>query len=254
MSSNVRLGEIHRSFERISPGGFQEWITRLAEFSFKSFGKWELSGNSTHYLLQATATFAPHAWNRPRDLPLPRAVQVWADIIVAVQRELMDHPEATAGVNNFVPQVVEAYLKGRLDAVEAEEAGVADRLLDDTVWQQLEHLPTICRHVYQSVGPAIGRLLEGMVRNYTQALASGAHDQQRRVLEGQLAWLVNAVGAIIGAHYSTSARPVHTVMVYSYASSMRNMMQPGDELVDADLSKCVLQLVDVLNQKSEVRD
>jgi hypothetical protein len=39
MSSNVRLGEIHRSFERIAPGGFQEWITRLAEFSFKSFGK-----------------------------------------------------------------------------------------------------------------------------------------------------------------------------------------------------------------------
>ena len=29
-------------------------------------------------------------------------------------------------------------------------------------------------------------------------------------------------------------------------------MQPGDELVDADLSKCVLQLMDVLNQKSEV--
>ena len=98
-----------------------------------------------------------------------------------------------------MPQVVEAYLKGRLDSVEAEQAGVADRLLDDTVWQQLEHLPMICRHVYQNVGPAIGRLLEGMVGQYTTALQQGAPDQQRRVLEGQLAWLVNAVGAILGA-------------------------------------------------------
>jgi len=231
VTSNVRLSEIHRSFERIAPGGFQEFITRLAEFSFKSFGRWELSGNSIHYLLQ-----------------------VWADVIVAVQRELMDHQEAAAGVNNFVPQVVEAYLKGRLDCVEAEEAGVADKLLDDTVWQQLEHLPTICRHVYQSVGPAIGGLLENMARQYQQALASGAPEPQRRIVEGKLAFLVNAVGAIIGGHYSVSTKAPYSHPMYSYAlSHTQQTIQPGDEIVDADLSKCVLQLMDLLGQKAEVR-
>lgn len=94
-----------------------------------------------------------------------------------------------------------------------------------------------------------------MVVKYTQALNSGANDQSRRVLEGQLSWLVNAVGAIIGGHYNTSSRPsLHPTMVYGYSAvSMRQQMQPGDELVDADLSKCVLQLVEVLNQKHLTR-
>jgi exportin-7 len=98
----------------------------------------------------------------------------------------------------------------------------------------MERLPSICRYQYEAVGRYLVSLLDPALQQYREALGALSTDQSQavrsriEVLEGQLAWLVYVVGAIISGH--------------SWASSQH---REGDELVDGDLSRRVLQLMQV---------
>lgn len=216
--SNYRVTEVFAAAEALE-GGAAAFFEQLAHFSGLSFGRWELMQGSSHYLLVA-----------------------WSELM-GVMREV--EPASAAVVMQALPQLVECYLKGCLDSVEPVLEGVADPMLEDTMWGQLEYLPLLCRYVYASIGPALASLMDSMLAHYASSLGSEP-SKQRKILEGQLAWMVNAIGAIIGGHYSlASSRPSG----YSNGrgpQAIDQMIKPGDELLDADLARRVLQLLQPL--------
>merc|ERR1712166_212481 len=222
--TNYRVPEIFQAAESIDPAGASAFFEQLAQFSVRSFGCWDMVQGSSQYILVT-----------------------WSELVTAF-REV--EPATASVVMRALPRLVEAYLKGCLDSVEPVLSGTCDALLDDAMWVQLEYLPVLCRHVYTQIGPALGMLMDNMMSQYSSVLASsgGTSNKQRQILEGQLAWMVNAVGAIIGGHYSVSSgRPLHSVSAPSRAPSIDIMqMKPGDELIDADLSRRVLQLLQPL--------
>ncbi|EEY55154.1 exportin-like protein [Phytophthora infestans T30-4] len=140
--------------------------------------------------------------------------------------------------------VIQAYLQSRLDS--AEQCALDDTLdnpLDDEggLYEQLEKLPTLCHFNYRQTGEYIVSVLDPILNQYTEACSildqsGGAaippqQQQQLQSMENQAAWLVYAIGAIIGGQ------------TYSSTST------EGDELVDADLSQRVFRAMQLTEHR-----
>ncbi|KAE9016975.1 Exportin-7-A [Phytophthora fragariae] len=221
LKSNYQLSELMKT------ESFQEWMDLTPDFTIKSFRQWQWSANSTHYLLA-----------------------LWARLVAALPYVRADSVPGSpnSGAMNFldtrVPQIIQAYVQSRLDS--AEQCALDDTLdnpLDDEggLYEQLEKLPTLCHFNYRQTGEYIVSVLDPILNQYAEACSildqsGGAaippqQQQQLESMENQTAWLVYAIGAIIGGQ------------TYSSTST------EGDEVVDADLSQRVFRAMQLTEHR-----
>jgi exportin-7 len=212
LKSNYQLSEL------VKTEGYLEWLNLASAFSVQSITNWQYSTNSIHYLLA-----------------------LWGRLVAAVPYVRIDagtrgHSEA---LQKEVVTVVSTYIESMLSSVETvlmSEGSLDDPLEDEgSLKEQLERLPTICRFQYESVANLIIRKFDPLLNQYQEMIShlrstspiNYPPDIARRmsVVEGQLTWLTYIVGAIIGGQSWSSAQ-----------------MEDGEEIIDASISRRVLQL------------
>lgn len=223
------LGRLKASYqlsELVKTTGFIEWLELAGDFTIKSLQNWQYSMNSIHYLLAL--------WGRMvAALPYLRA-------------DATDSQRQAQTLRNCVLQVVESYIKTMLDSVDvvvASNGSVEDPLDDEgSLKEQMERLPVIARLQYDAVAQYLLSLFEQALTLYDQIPLSSPTQQVRQqlsVLEGRMTWLIYMVAAIIGAQ---------TV------SDPRQVQGSGDLIWDGRLSRCVFQLVQLVDFRCDVSE
>ena len=228
---------------------YSQWLGLASNFTVAALQDWQLPSNSVHFLLQF--------WARLVGSSRPGSAEGGSSLIARLfsAHQASDHSKeetSSSAVDEFVPSVISAYIEGRLRSIEASEDGRCDDPLEDAemLQSQLEVLPKISAHAYSIVGLRLGELLDERLKGYegmmtTQKAAS-------TILEGQLAWLVRVSGAMIGGHYTVETRiELEGTMLIS-APVMSANLQQGDEMVDADITRRLLSLV-VMQQNRFMR-
>jgi exportin-7 len=224
------LGRLKASYqlsELVKTAGFMEWLELAGDFTVKSLQNWQYSMNSIHYLLAL--------WGRMvAALPYLRA-------------DATDSQRQAQQLRACVLQVVESYIKTMLDSVDivvASDGAIEDPLDDEgSLKEQMDRLPTIARLQYDTVAQYLLSLFEQSLTLYEQALSmrvgvtpSPRFDntpqmhQQCLVLEGRMTWLTYMVSSVIGAQTVPDPRKGQ-----------------GDLIWDGRLSRCVFQLVQLLD-------
>lgn len=213
-----RLKANYQLSELVKTEGYLEWLNLASAFSVQSITNWQYSTNSIHYLLA-----------------------LWGRLVAAVPYVRIDagnrgHSEA---LQKEVVTVVRTYIDSMLSSVETvlmSDGSLDDPLEDEgSLKEQLERLPTICRFQYEAVANMIICKFDPLLNQYQEMIShlrstnpsNYPPDIARRmsIVEGQLTWLTYIVGAIIGGQ--------------SWSSSQ---MEDGEEIIDASLSRRVLQL------------
>jgi len=213
-----RLKANYQLSELVKTEGYLDWLNLAASFTTQSIRNWQYSTNSIHYLLA-----------------------LWGRLVAAVPYVRPDtgakgHVQA---LENHVLNVIECYIESMLGSVETvmrSEGALDDPLEDDgSLMEQMDRLPTICRFQYNSVATMIlakfdplmvkyRELMSHLMTSSTESAPSNVA-RQVNVVEGQLTWLTYICGAIVGGHSWSSSR-----------------IGNGEETLDANLSKRVLQL------------
>jgi exportin-7 len=218
-----RLKANYQLSELVKADGYLEWLELAASFTVQSIRNWQYSTNSIHYLLA-----------------------LWGRLVAAVPYV---RPDAGASghvqlLEKEVLLVSETYIESMLSSVETvlRSDGALDDPLDDdgSLKEQLDRLPAICRFQYAPVANLILQKFDPLLNQYrelighlgTNSTDSAPQDAQQRmaVIEGQLTWLTNMVGTIIGGHSWSSTH-----------------MGEGEETIDASLSRRALQLAQVVD-------
>jgi exportin-7 len=213
-----RLKANYQLSELVKTEGYLEWLELAASFTTQSIRNWQYSTNSIHYLLA-----------------------LWGRLVAAVPYVRPDsgakgHVQA---LENHVLNVIECYIESMLGSVETvlrSDGALEDPLEDDgSLMEQMDRLPTICRFQYNSVATIILGKFDPLMEKYrelmshlmTSSTESAPQNvaQQVNIIEGQLTWLTYICGAIVGGHSWSSSR-----------------IGNGEETLDANLSKRVLQL------------
>lgn len=213
-----RLKANYQLSELVKTEGYLEWLELAASFTTQSIRNWQYSTNSIHYLLA-----------------------LWGRLVAAVPYVRPDsgakgHVQA---LENHVLNVIECYIESMLGSVETvlrSDGALEDPLEDDgSLMEQMDRLPTICRFQYNSVATIILGKFDPLMEKYRELMShlmTSSTDsapqnvaQQVNIIEGQLTWLTYICGAIVGGHSWSSSR-----------------IGNGEETLDANLSKRVLQL------------
>ena len=213
-----RLKANYQLSELVKADGYLDWLELAASFTVQSIQNWQYSTNSIHYLLA-----------------------LWARLVAAVPY-VRPETGARGHVNHLEKQVLlvtETYIESMLKSVESvimSEGGLDDPLEDEgSLKEQLDRLPVICRFQYGPVANMILAKFDPLMTQYRDIVSAIGNNSpsaappeiQTRVaiVEGQLTWLTYMVGAIVGGHSWSSAH-----------------MSEGQETIDANLSRRVLQL------------
>ena len=214
------LGRLKASYqlsELVKTTGFNEWLELAGDFTIKSLQNWQQSMNSIHYLLAL--------WGRMvAALPYLRA-------------DATDSQRQAQTLKSCVLQVVESYIKTMLDSVDvvvSSNGSVEDPLDDEgSLKEQMERLPVIARLQYDNVAQYLLSHFEQALTLYDQIPLSSMTQQGRQqicVLEGRMTWLVYMVSSVIGAQAVSDPRKGQ-----------------GDLMWDGRLSRCVFQLVQLVD-------
>ncbi len=212
LKANYQLSELMKA------ESYMEWLDLASNFTVKSMQNWQFSTNSIHYLLA-----------------------LWGRLVAAVPYV---RPDAGAKghskkLEQAVVTVVSNYLDSMLQSVQTVEhsSGALDSPLDDegSLKEQLERLPVICRFKYETSARLILNKFDPIMASYQTIIASASSydnntQQKIDILEGQLAWLVYIIGAVVGGHSWSATH-----------------MDDGEEVIDAGLSRRVYQLVQLVD-------
>lgn len=222
IKNNFQLAELVRA------EGYAEWLDLTAKFTIRACTSAGWSSNSIHYILGLWSKLVSS---------VPYARQEASMTAQAGQ------PAPEVLLENYVPQIVGAYVRGRVENLMGPDQEVALEELDDieVVEDQLEQLPLLCRYQYDAAAGMIQSVLDPLMARYNEALnvvnanpqAAAAQPDSApmvalRIFECQLAWMVAIVGAIVGG---------------AGANSMTIGASSGDEVHDAELSRRVLTLL-----------
>lgn len=281
------LNKIKNSFqlsELVVTEGYQEWISLTAAFTIKCCSQPAWSQNSMHYILGL--------WTRlVSSVPYMQA-EYSTKGISSSSSSSSSSTSSNGGKGNsgipevhfdaFIPKIVAAYIRGRLEVMSAGAGGdstaqeeVLEQLDDlETIEDELEQLPAMCRYTYEQsasqitaiMDPILSRYNDGLTflrtagpnQNVSQALAT------LKMLECQLAWLVAIIGAVVGgAGSGISAYSYYTSISFgggglTYSTVGGNPGASGgnangtglsDDNVDADLIRRVLQLMQATDMR-----
>lgn len=209
----------------INVEGYSEWLELTANFTIESCKNPSWSSNSMHYILG-----------------------LWSKLVAGVPYAnaqgatgLSGNVNSTALLANYVPQIINSYINGRVNSIfNDDQEGALDELNNiDQIQDQLEELPILCRYQYNEIGGMIQNIMDPILSKYSDIIDSATSNIDNsiknsnvnvslRLQECQLAWLVAIVGAIIGGGGS---------------SSMTAGGQLGDEVMDAELIRRVMSLL-----------
>ncbi|XP_062233841.1 uncharacterized protein LOC133931030 isoform X2 [Phragmites australis] len=185
---------------------YGEWIGLVAEFTTRSLLSWQWASNSVYYLLS-----------------------LWSRLVTSVPYLKGETPSL---LDETVPKITEGFITSRINSVQAI---LADNSLEnpldnvEVLQDQLEFLPYLCRFQYQSSSLYIINIMEPLLQAYTERsrlLAPGDADELS-VIEGQIAWMVHIIAAILKIKQTVGCS------------------QESQELIDAELSARVLQLISI---------
>uniref|UniRef100_A0A7S4P578 Exportin-7/Ran-binding protein 17 TPR repeats domain-containing protein n=1 Tax=Guillardia theta TaxID=55529 RepID=A0A7S4P578_GUITH len=228
---------------------YTEWLSLAANFTIASLKSVETPTNSLHYLMLFWWRLATQGRSQGSGTNLLAR-------IVAMHQANNDDSESqeknTQGIiEKFIPEVVNAYILGRLDSVEAAANGRIDDPLDDVdmLQSQLELLPVIASNQYAAIGGWLTEVLDRTSKMYEAAISSGAAGPSH-MLEKQLSWLVRVCAAMIGGHYTLDTQIKIEGGRVLPTAVMGTNMQEGDEMVDADLIWRMLQLMMLIERRN----
>ncbi|XP_020583415.1 exportin-7-A isoform X4 [Phalaenopsis equestris] len=187
---------------------YSEWIRLVADFTTKSLQSWQWASNSVYYLLG-----------------------LWSRLVTSVPYLKGDTPSL---LDETVPKITEGFITSRFNSI---QAGFPDDLSEnpldnvELLQDQLECFPFLCRFQYESSSLYIIKIMEPILQVYTERARSPVSGDvnELAVIEGQLAWLVHIIAAILKIRQTTSC-------------SMESQ-----ELIDAELAARVLQLINVVD-------
>jgi exportin-7 len=214
------LGRLKASYqlsELVKTTGFMEWLELAGDFTIKSLQNWQYSMNSIHYLLAL--------WGRMvAALPYLRA-------------DATDSQRQAQTLRSCVLEVVERYIKTMIDSVDivVENDGAVEDPLDDegSLKEQMDRLPVIARLQYDVVAQYLLAVFEQTLSAYEQITKMSPTQQVVQKLlihEGRMTWLTYMVASVIGAQSTSDPRKGQ-----------------GDLLWDGQLSRCVFQLVQLVD-------
>ncbi|XP_066369486.1 uncharacterized protein [Miscanthus floridulus] len=183
---------------------YGEWIGLVAEFTTRSLLSWQWASSSVYYLLS-----------------------LWSRLVTSVPYLKGETPSL---LDETVPKITEGFITSRINSVQAI---LADNSLEnpldsvELLQDQLEFLPFLCRFQYQSSSLYIINIMEPLLQAYTERsrLPAPGDADELSVIEGQIAWMVHIIAAIVKVRQVTGAS------------------QETQELIDAELSARVLQLI-----------
>ncbi|CAN6207099.1 unnamed protein product [Urochloa humidicola] len=192
--------------ELLSVEFYGEWIGLVAEFTTRSLLSWQWASNSVYYLLS-----------------------LWSRLVTSVPYLKGETPSL---LDETVPKITEGFITSRINSVQAI---LADNSLEnpldsvEALQDQLEFLPYLCRFQYQSSSVYIINIMEPLLQAYTERsrLPAPGDADELSVIEGQLAWMVHIIAAILKIRQTVG------------------VSQESQELIDAELSARVLQLISV---------
>jgi len=229
---------------------YAEWLDLAKNFTIASFRDRQVPANSIHYLLQFWWRLSTSTRTSNGSDLLARILAAQREAAGGSPRESDDEDKGL--VQTLVPEVVDAFIMSRVESVEAALAGLTDDPLDDAemLQAQLEVLPKIGAQQYSIIGSRLVEVLDQRQRMYESALTAGS-THQVRVLEAQLAWLVRVSAAMVGGHYAMETHISIQGQRVVPQSVMGTNMQNGDELIDADVSRRMLQLVMMVERRHD---
>ena len=226
---------------------YKNWLMLASNFTRDAFLEAETPANSMHYLLHFWSRLVVTARAGGGGGGYMASGHELLARLVAMQQEELDGGDAgvkKALVHEFVPGVVDAFIAGRLASVEAAMEGRIEDPLDDVemLQSQLDLLPKIAAQQYADIGARLVQTVDMLHPVYEHAVAAG-NVAQVQVLEAKLAWLVRVCAAMIGGHYALETQIKIEGSRVMPTVQMGTNMQEGDELVDADVSRRMLQLI-----------
>lgn len=202
LKSNYQLGELMKLED------YPQFIQLVAKFTITSLQSWQFSANSVYYLLC-----------------------LWQRMVASVP---FIRSQDTHLLNTYVPEIAKMYITSRLDCVEGVVTeGMDDPLDDETaLGQQLDQLSIIAKCDYQNTCELLVTLFDTTASSYQQTLQTNpGNDNELRIREGQLAWLVHMIGHVMGVRISHSSTASYDTMDGQLVCRVLQLM----DLTDAQL-------------------
>ena len=219
----ARLKANYQLSELVQADCYAEWLDAVAKFTIESFFHWQWATNSVHYLLS-----------------------LWSRLVASMPYLKGDAPSR---LEEYVPQVIRAFISSRMELVRAllvsDDSAELDDPLDDEeqLSEQLETVPSLCRFQLESLSTYVLTLFEPCAALYQQLLARPAAERTSRELqlrlaqsEGELAWLVYLIGTVLGSHLTPSCN------------------SETHQLIDGELACVVLQLIPLIDAPETVQE
>jgi len=218
----ARLKANYQLSELVQSECYRDWISLVASFTIDSFTHWQWASNSVYYLLS-----------------------LWSRLVASMPYLKGELPPSR--LESFVPQVIKSFIHSRMELVRALQGSADARAeLDDPLdneeqlTEQLDTLPSLCRFQLQESSAYVLSLFEPCAQTYSQLLAvpepcPADVEAKMSECEGMLAWLVYIIGTVLGSHLTPSSN------------------SDAQQLVDAELTAIVLQLLSLLDQPSHVQ-
>lgn len=215
LKSNYQLSDL------VHTEGYQRWIELTTRFTVESFKHYKWSATSTHYLLQ-----------------------LWDRLVSATPYVKTSATSGGHRLDDFMPQVIEAYINGRLQAIQAAHTTqtVEDPLENPDIREsQLQHVPKMARYQYPKVAEIVVRKVDMLLAQYREGLQMPwPYNPQvairMKVLEGQLSFMVYICAALIGGQIAMLNR-------------QRLCDGPGEEVTDAELCRRMFELIHMVEER-----
>jgi len=177
LKTNYQLNEI------VAIDCYPQWVGLVAKLTVSSLQQWQWAQSSVLYLMS-----------------------LWSRLVSSVPYLRGDRPSL---LENFVPDIVEAYLRSRLasvDAVAGGAQGVEDPLeSQDQLSDQMDALPYLCRFRYEQTADYLQSVIAPLAQQWEAAAQQGLPPDQAAALEGRLTWIFLVMGAIIKGRLSSSS-------------------------------------------------
>eukprot|EP00055_Hartaetosiga_balthica_P015687 m.94625 g.94625 ORF g.94625 m.94625 type:complete len:1074 (-) comp8927_c0_seq1:2588-5809(-) len=224
----ARLKTNYQLAELVSLDDYDRCINLIAEFTLVSLENWEFAANSVHFILG-----------------------LWERLVSSIPYM---KTESNHHLQDFTPQLFEAYVKSRLQTVElVVQNGVDDPLEDETTLSsQLKQIATIARCDFSLSCDYLIQTLEGLSNNYLQLIQSGTSSDDMFIQEGQVTWVLQVIAAVIGARATAVVSDEDDVLDSQLISQVVLLIQlmeqyrPGFEVVSEKVNMALIKFLDQL--------
>ncbi|CAM8961063.1 unnamed protein product [Rhodiola kirilowii] len=160
---------------------------------------------------------------------------LWSRLVTSVPYLKGDTPSL---LDEFVPKIAEGFITSRFDSVQAVlPDDLSENPLDNVELLQdhLDSFPYLCRFQYERTSLFIINMVEPVLQKYTERAQLQGDNNELCIIEAKLAWIVHIVAAIVKTKQSSGCSA------------------ESQEVLDAELSARVLQLISVTDSGLHTR-